>query len=361
MKRYSHSYILLIALFGFGSCAQDVDSPHPEQGPELMYPISWSTPMVQGINTRALVNNSLLEESCTPSGGRSIGVWGQSVVSSGEQSSIYQDFVATPLTFAPKAEDSNPHNNWNYPGEAVFWRSNAIYDFRACYPQDVMTGLMTQMDATVFQGGPINTSALQEDILVAATHINTRTADLSKPVPLDLRHIFAALKFKVKAVDGFTPSNGEGVTSCWLQNQDASTDLFSPSGYLVHSGNETPKITWYPYESSTAPMYVWKHEGVSFANEGTLYTPNGGLEGDIYTNNDGWILVVPQPVKAETLHFCYTLKNAGSQVFSVAIPAITYECSMQYTYVLEIRGSKVDLKLTISPWNHLESSYDIIL
>jgi hypothetical protein len=195
MKRYSHSYILLIALFGFGNCAQDVDSPHPEQGPELMYPISWSTPMVQGINTRALVNNSLLEESCTPSGGRSIGVWGQSVVTSGEQSSTYQDFVATPLTFAPKAEDSNPHNNWNYPGEAVFWRSNAIYDFRACYPQDVMTSLMTQMDATVFQGGPINTSALQEDILVAATHINTRTADLSKQVPLDLRHIFAALKF----------------------------------------------------------------------------------------------------------------------------------------------------------------------
>lgn len=362
MKRYSHSYLLLTALFIFGCCAQDVEFPNPEHRPELVYPISWSIPTVQDVGTRALVNNGLLQEACTPvTGGRSIGVWGQSVVTMNDQTSTHQDFVATPLTFAPKAEDTNPFSNWNYPGEAVYWRSNAIYDFRACYPQDVVTNLMTQMNANVFQGGPINTLELQEDILVAATRIDTKTTDTSKPVPLDMRHIFAALKFKVKAIDGFTPASGEGVTSCWLQNQNDATDLFSPSGYLVHSGNALPEIMWYSYESSVAPMYVWKHEGVSFINENTLYTPNGGLEGDRYTNNDGWLLVVPQQVKEGTLHFCYTLKNAGSQVFSVAIPAITYECSMQYTYLLEIRGSAVDLKLTIAPWNHLESSYDIVL
>ena len=78
MKRYTHTYILLIALFVFGSCAQDVENPHPVQGPEFMYPISWSTPTVQGIDTRALVNNNLLQDACTPvtdGTHESIGVW----------------------------------------------------------------------------------------------------------------------------------------------------------------------------------------------------------------------------------------------------------------------------------------------
>ena len=224
-----------------------------------------------------------------------------------------------------------------------------------------MTTLMTQMDATIFQGGPINTSTLQEDILVAAIQIDTRSTNLSEAVPLDMKHIFASIKFKVKAVDGFVPATGEGVTSCWLQNKTNATNLFSPSGYLVHSGNASPDITWHPYESSAAPMYKWKHQGVSFDKENTLYTSNNELEGEQYTHNNGWLFVVPQTVKEGTLQFCYTLKNSGEQVFPVNIPAITYEEGKQYTYMLEVRGSEVGVKLTIAPWNYLESSHDITI
>ena len=365
MRQLCQTYILLTALFIFAGCVQETGEPFPEPQPAIKYPISWKIPSVQSVGTRALVNNTLLQESCTPVAGgtnKSIGIWGQATVTLNNQTAIYQDFVATPLTYAAKAEDSNPYSNWNYEGEAIYWRSHAVYAFRACYPQDVMTNLMTQMDATMFQGGPINTSVLQEDILVAATQVDTKTANLANPVPLDLKHIFAALKFKVKAVDGFVPATGEGLTSCWLQNQTNATDLFSPSGYLVHSGNSLPEIIWYPYESSDAPMYLWEHqEGVSFKEESVLYTPNGALEGNEYTNNDAWVLVVPQQVKEGTLHFCYTLKHAGEQVFSVPIPAITYENAKQYTYLLEIRGSSAELKVSIAPWNHLESSHNIVL
>jgi hypothetical protein len=176
-----------------------------------------------------------------------------------------------------------------------------------------------------------------------------------------MQHIFAAIKFKVKAADGFTPASGEGVTSCWLQNKSDAKNLFSPSGYLVHSGNVGPVITWYPYESSKAPMYVWKHQGMNFETEKTLYTSNAGLDGSEYTHNDGWILVVPQTVKEGTLQLCYTLKNAGSQVFSANIPAVEYEHGKKYTYVLSITGSGVNIALTIKPWNHLDSSYDITI
>ena len=355
MRILCRTYILLTVLFTIAGCARGTDEQFPEPEPVSRFPISWS---IDQLGTRALANNNLLQDACTPladGSNESIGVWGDYTVNSSGQDVTYREFIATPLTYIP-----GTFNSWEYPGDVRYWESGATYDFRACYPQRLMTSLMTQMDATMFQGA-LNTSTLQEDILVAATQVDTRTANLSGPVRLNMQHIFAAVKFKVKAVDGFSPAAGEGVASCWLQNTDNATNLFSPAGYLVHSGNAQPDITWHPYESSAAPMYVWEHQGVEFYYENTLYMPNDGMKGDEYTHNDGWLLVVPQTVRERTLQFCYTLRNSGSQVFKVNIPAVTYEYGKQYTYMLEISGSEVEVKLTIAPWNHLESSEDITI
>ena len=364
MKEFSYTIMLLTAMFILTGCAQEADPQLPEPEPALKMPISWNIESVQSpANSRTLMNNTLLQEACTPTtGGESIGIWGQYTIDQNGITATVEEFNATPLTYAAKAQDSNPRSNWNYPGIARYWEYGGVYDFRACFPQDEMTKLMTQISATVLQGGPINTSVLQEDILVAATQVNTTTADLKKPVQLSMEHVFAAVMFKVKAAYGYVPSSNEGVTSCWLQNQSKETNLFSPSGYLLHIGNSNPEIIWYPYESSDAPMYLWKHqEGVNFNTENTLYTNNGGREGEIYTKNDGWLLVVPQEVKAETLRFYYTLKQTGDKIFSVKIPAITYESGKKYTYMLEIRGSDMELSLDIAPWNNLDSNHDITI
>lgn len=362
MAKLSRIFLLLILTSLFIGCAQETDTLFPEPLPVSKMPIQWSVkPMAPA---RALVDDAQMQAACTPVADgthESIGLWGQYTSAVSGTNDLFVEFNATPLTYAPKVEDTNPHNDWNYPGDVKYWEAKAVYDFRACYPQKLMTTLMTQMDATIFQGGPINTSVLQEDILVAATQVNTATSDLAVPVRLNLQHIFAAIKFKVKAVAGFVPPSGEAVTSCWLQNQTNEINLFSPSGYLVYSGNVNPEIKWYPYEASTAPMYVWKHSGVSFTQENTLYTPNNGMQGSEYTNNDGWLLVVPQSVKVGSLRFCYTLQHAGDEVFSVEIPSITYEQGKQYTYLLEIKGSSADVRLTIAPWNHLEASYDVVM
>lgn len=326
--------------------------------------ISWSIQQEGTSATRALVDDEALRLACTPNvygNHERIGVWGQYSTAEDGQQRTYSVFNATPLTYAPKLEYTNPYNDWNYPGEARFWMTNSQYSFRACYPLALMTSLMTQMEATIIQGGPINTSVLQEDMLVAATYVDIQTEMPSGPVPLDMEHIFAALKFKVRPADGYTPSSGEGITSCWLQNKGTATNLFSPSGYLLHTGNENPEITWYTYESSSAPMYKWEHTGLSIAGENDLYTESGTVSGYEYTGNEGWILVVPQQVQGGTLQFCYTMNSAGSHVFSVDIPAISYEHGKRYTYILEISGAGVDIKLTIADWNRLDSVHDIIM
>ena len=357
--------LLAMTLFMAGCSVADssqvTDNP---TGPMPARAISWSIQQESASATRALVDDEALRLACTPNvygNHERIGVWGQYSTAEDGQQRTYSVFNATPLTYAPKLEYTNPYNDWNYPGETRFWMTNSQYSFRACYPQALMTSLMTQMEATIIQGGPINTSVLQEDMLVAASYVDIQTEMPSGPVPLDMKHIFAALKFKVRPTDGYTPSSGEGITSCWLQNKGTATNLFSPSGYLLHTGNENPEITWYTYESSSAPMYKWENTGLSIAGENDLYTESGTVSGHEYTGNEGWILVVPQQVQGGTLQFCYTMNSAGSHVFSVDIPAISYEHGKRYTYILEISGAGVDIKLTIADWNRLDSVHDIIM
>ena len=348
-------------------CCSDVKNSLVAEPPTEPMPtraINWSIQQGTISNTRALVDDDVLRQACTHNvygNYESIGVWGQYITTEDGQTRTYSVFNAEPLTYGAKAEFSNPYNDWNYLSETRLWVSNSQYDFRACYPQALMTSLMTQMEATIMQGGPINTSELQEDMLVAAAHVDIQTEMPSGPVPLNMEHIFAALRFKVRAADGYTPPSGEGITSCWLQNKGTATNLFSPSGYLVHTGNVNPEITWYTYESSSAPMYKWEHTGLPIATENILYTSNAGAAGKEYTQNDGWILVVPQQVQGGTLQLCYTMNSAGSYVFSVDIPAIRYEYGKRYTYILEINGASVDLKLTIADWNRLDSVHDIII
>lgn len=340
----------------FNSC---IDSDELPVEPPVKQAINWSL-----ASSKALVDDDLLRSSCTPSvygTHQSIGVWGKYTNIENGVSNTHTIFNATPLTYAPKTEHTNPYNDWNYPGESRYWIPQSQYDFRACYPQALMTSLMTEIDPTIIQGGPINTLTLQEDMLVAAASINIENEMPSGPIALNMKHIFAALKFKVKATDGYTPSSGEGITSCWLQNKGTASNLFSASGYLVHSGNDNPQITWYPYESSSAPMYKWSHKGLSISTENTLYTAEGAISGIEYTDNEGWLLVVPQQVQQGTLQFCYTINSAGNHVFSVDIPAIRYEDGKRYTYVLEIGGANASVSLTIADWNSLDAVYDIVM
>lgn len=358
---YSLICLLPMLLFWCVGCTSGGEGlPSDDMETDIL--INWSVEFDTISQSRALVDNTILQTACSPSedGFEAIGIWGKYDVNEDGTTSTYELFDNVPLTFAAKGDYTNPYNNWNYPGKSPYWRLGAEYSFRACFPQSLMNDLMTEMSATVFQG-TINTSTLQEDILVAATKVNTKTDDFTGPVRLCLQHIFAAIQFKVKSAEGFNPADGEGVTSCWLQNNSNATDLFSASGYLVHSGDAAPEIIWHPHASSATPMYVWKHQGMSFKTENTLYTPDGTLDGEEYTHNDGWLLVVPQTVKDETLQFCYTLKHAGEQVFSVNIPSVTYGYGKRYTYVLEIRGSEADVSLTIKSWNHLDSNYEIIM
>lgn len=360
------SIILMMSItVGCLSCCsgnEEISSLTPPASAKL--PISWQIKSQETVASKALIeNNKALQDACVPNSegtNESIGIWGSYDIDQNGQTFTHTEFEATPLTYGKKTDDSsNPHNDWNYPGENKYWETGGRYTFRACYPQKLMEEKMTEITPNIIQG-PLNTAEVQRDIMVATAFVNTLNTDLSKPVPLDMMHVFSALKFKVKAAEGYTPPANEAVTSCWLQNQTTATDLFTTSGYLVFSGAWGAfTMRWNKYNATDAPMYRWEHSGVDFTTEKILYTDNNNNTGKEYAQNDGWLLVIPQEVKENTLHFCYTLKNAGDKVFSLPIPAITYEYGKRYTYMLEISGASATVTLSIADWNMLDSSHDI--
>ncbi|MBR5297661.1 MAG: fimbrillin family protein, partial [Parabacteroides sp.] len=273
------------------------------------------------------------------------------------------EFDAVPLTYVAK-DNSNP-THWNYPGEDKFWKLGATYTFRACFPQKLMTSLMIEMNAVMIQGGPVTTTTMQEDLMVASAYVNTVSDDLSRPITLKLRHLMSAIRFQVQADEGYTPATGEGISSCWLVNKRDDDTGFSTSGYLVYNGVDTwESIVWHKYASSSDKMYYWEHNpGVTFSNTPTsLYVDDLDLttEGDEFSQQDGWVLIVPQENDG-SLCLCYTLNNAPDMVFEKNIPAITYEAGKKYNYILTISGTEVTLTLKMADWNQLDSSYDIIL
>ena len=326
-----------------------------------------------------------LEEACTPatSGGKdeAIGIWADYSYTDngGEQTTIKDVFKGTRLIYAHK-EDGNPHSDWNYAGSDLYWFIGGLYKFRAYFPQHLESQVVASTNATTFVI-EYPTHKIQDDMLIAYNSVDTNdpATDLGAPVTLHFRHGLAAVRFLVKA--NFT--NTDYLTSCYFQNTD--TRDFATSGMLAYgSAEDEEKLTWVMGYNPpvTEKIYYWKNSGVLFSTDqetdttvpAMAYTDDGTTEGQTYTQNNGWVLILPQESSGK-LQFCFTTRNGNDAVYKVTIPRITkqvddgsgnvtqstkYEPGKRYTYTISITESNVELTITVADWNERESSYDIV-
>ena len=104
------------------------------------------------------------------------------------------------------------------------------------------------------------------------------------------------------------------------------------------------------------------------------YTAENATSGDLFTQNNGWVLILPQ-ASSGNLQFCFTTTNGEEAIYRVTIPKITeritasdgsvyesteYRPGRRYTYTITITEANVDLTLTVADWNERESSYEIV-
>lgn len=389
-------YLFALALLAAGGCSTEPREKIPT-GPEAgTIPIVWDVVSVDkpGTQSRSLIGPApeegqnpdwiTLEEACTPTAsggqGEAIGIWADYTYmdTDGQESTMKDVFRGTRLIYQHK-ESGNPHSNWNYAGSDLYWFIGGRYKFRAYYPQNLADHVVSSTNATTFVI-EYPTHEIQEDLLLAYNQVNTNNplVNLNDPVPLHFSHGLAALRFFVKA----SYTNSDQLTSCYLQNADSRD--FATSGMLAYGTETQPEnISWIIGYTPpvTERIYYWSHPGVAFSTDeagntvrAMAYTAENATSGDLFTQNNGWVLILPQ-ASSGNLQFCFTTTNGEEAIYRVTIPKITeritasdgsvyesteYRPGRRYTYTITITETNVDLTLTVADWNERESSYEIV-
>lgn len=393
------------------SCSNDEDS---ELSPDKLCPISFSIEQVGGMQTtRTMIENATdLQNACTPKDagnanylGEAIGLWGDyTVTDENGNTSTYPNFFGNgniALIYKDKP-DGNPNSYWNYEGNALYWVIGGKYKFRAYYPQEAIKDhVLESSNATTFIID-YNTMQLQRDLLVGYKDIDTENWNLNNPVPIRLRHAMAALQFKFQFEDNLVET--DYLTSCWLQNTEERD--FSNVAMLAYGDETNPnRLRW---EESYQPpvtqkMYYWEHPRNNENPDGGILIENNstndkkiavaycekGSSGDEFTNNNGWLMIIPQQSDG-TVQLCFTTYEGGQTIYKVPLPIITgtdlatlqansttdsdgnfiigsaiktdgndFVPGYRYTYTITISKTDMDIKLSIAKWNELKSSFDI--
>ncbi len=292
-------------------------------GHDTNVPINWHVYSKDVQGSRALMtDDARLQTACTPSiGGEAIAIWGSHNRANGPI------FNGTLLTYEAKTS-TTPHM-WNYVDEPDrYWLYDTEYDFLAYYPADFpdVTATSTSFK-TVY-----NTLKSQEDLMLAYKTVNTSDAsfDAHSPVPLQMEHALAAVKFKVKSEDGRA-----------MTLKSLSLSGLYTAGNFNYQGKDKPVLSDWANHSGNTASYNWT---------GTLAF--GGTAADVkaYTGasplatyaEDGFILVIPQQNCTPALDIATTDKVYDRAVLG----KVDFEPGKQYVYTITI-DPKFDFSITV--------------
>ena len=308
--------------------------------------------------TRALVENYAgLRDACTQfeyQEAEKIGLLGK--YTSGGKSKVVFDNVDLWWWEKP---DGNPyddqtgaHSRWNCSGDPVYWADDADYTFKAYFPKSkvqLQPGSGADMLLAVY-----DSQTAQYDLLVSHRALRSYAEN---PVNLNMKHALAALKFDFQFVDlGVT----DNLISCWLENH--SSDGFYTSSTLNFEEDIVwPKSTANPvgtalyYWEPFTPMVISSDKAV------TAYSTAAAVgNGSVFTENRGWLLVIPQSnTKAGTLKLCFRTSTGGNAVYRADLPSYDFRPGYRYNYHIKMTSTEVKVSLTIAEWNKRNSSYEI--
>ena len=364
MNRYlcKGATVGLLSFFLFSACNSNLEPEMSENNEKI--PINWTVQTMEqkkndSSSSRALIDEYAdLRDACTYSEYHEvekIGLFGSYEID-GISTSVFNN---EDLWWWEK-EDGNPYldvlgndNHWNYEGEDRYWEEGANYTFRAYYPKSkviLQPGSSVNQLLTVY-----DTQQNQFDLMVAT---KTMEAKAENPVQLEFKHALAALKFDFMFVN-------EGVvdhlTACWLENVQ-SNGLYTSSTLNYSTSIHWPQSTT---NSVGQRMYYWQpNNAPTIGNENhkaTAYKSAASLGyGSLYTENDGWLLIIPQTCAGpESVNLCFKTSTGADVVYRAGLPAVIFEPGYRYNYHIKISSTEIKLSLTIADWNERKSSHDI--
>lgn len=356
-------FIAVCSIMLVCSCSKVIsDADVPSSGNDRSL-IGWNVAVEDSLDrsphaTKALIESyNDLKEACTElenHEAEKIGLMGN-FISEGEKEVAFDN---VDLWWWIK-EDGNPFqdylgddSNWNYSGDNVSWRDGADYTFKAYFPKskvELQPGSDADKLLIVY-----DTQISQFNILVAHKVLKAKAEN---PVSLILKNALSAIGFDFQFVDDQVTDR---LISCWLENQ--TDDGFYTSSTLNFSDEIIwPKSTPVP---AGMPMYYWEPDSpveITGTDVVKAYSaPASSGNGSIYTDNSGWVLVIPQSnQEAGSLKLCFKTSTGGDAVYSINLPAYDYKAGYRYRYHVKMTSTGIELGLTIADWNERKSSYEI--
>lgn len=425
-------FIVVTVLLFIASCSSETDDRGTYNSENV---IRWG--IVTEDDTRALISDDItLQGKCSIDGER-IGVWANLEYKDGTNAAVpYGDvefFKDVMLAYYNKPEGRDG-KHWNYPGEDKFWVSGTYMLCRAYYPANFLKGqnefnerlVELSSSASSFRI-KYSTSVFQEDILVGYSRVDSDkkryfdneqkkiiSFDSQNGIPLKMQHALTALQFQF-VQDGGSENQ---LDKCWLESEgsDNIKTRFAVSANMMYGlkyeipGDEHSKgrvlnfedrIFW---KKSYCPIpqekiYYWVNiDGITIPYKNQLSESNPPatpyknnykdykdtfnkeqkeyVTDNIYCNNDGFLLMIPQRIP-ENLYLCFTTKKGGPfDVIRIKIPEdkggteveslydhtkkeMWWLPNYRYTYTITISNSNITIDVGSDKWNNIFSNSSV--
>lgn len=240
--------------------------------------------------------------------------------------------------------------DWTYDNTQL-WIDNSVFGFFACYPQNI------GFEATEYNGYKTialnyeTTDAANEDILVATTFVDTRTA-YEKTVPITFKHLFSKVNIRVKQNKGTNERDNFIIDKITLRNVKSKGTCLALQDI---------DVVW-EYDTTTKTF--------------TKNIPGDDIidfETGIMLSDDG-LLLLPQTIEANSieLEVAFRVGLEGntdistfeSKTYKVYLPnTVNWEAGKSYTYTAQVSTYNpiVFLPPMVESWGGSQSGGTIII
>lgn len=240
-------------------------------------------------------------------------------------------------------------DNWAYDNEQL-WVNNSVFGFFACYPQNA--GFVKNENDISVSLTYETPDAANEDILVATTFVDTRTAGYDETVPLTFKHLFSKVNIRVKQNKGTNECDNFIIDKITLRNVKS-------------------KGTCVAFQDIDV---VWNYDAVT--KTFTKDIPGDNIidfETGIMLSDDG-LLLLPQTIAANSieLEVAFRVGLEGntdistfeSKTYKAYLPnTVNWEPGKSYTYTAQVSTYNpiVFLAPTVDSWGGSQSGGTIII
>ena len=251
-------------------------------------------------------------------------------------------------------------SSWEY-SPLAYWAFNDYYRFRAYHPYSgrAFTVLpassvdLISIDYKVVNGN--------EDLMVAFWKGQATEDVISKRVPMKFKHCLSGLKINIGLTDD---SRTDNITELYIKGLIPNGTMLytheTPGGSGEAINYDTEVLKWLAstYDSETE-FYKWEGSKVIPQNvTATAYS----MAAPVFDGDENMVFAIPQTcsgAKGETKVYFKT-KKGGDAIQSVTLPTTDWLPGHIYTYTLLMAPtSKIDVLISIKPWEGVEINEDI--